>query len=539
VYKSSYLETLGDRSDRDYFKNAILGKANFSNVIISRSTNRPIVVYAQPILKNGAVTGVIGASIDLEFLSQLVNVELEESIHSKSYGYIVDELGKVIGHPDASYVSTMKDLSMLEPVRRALNGETGTGEYQLDGSDKMVSYSHIHKASWSVFVQIPKNEAFQSVWMVQKFMTYTFHVILALSVFAAYGLAWYLKKPIAQTVRLIENFEVSREVLKVCSVRDDEFAIINNAFIKMAETVVQNQKELEARVSERTGELKQAVDDLIETQIELETTNENLQVTIEELRIAQEKIIQSEKMTALGRMSTNFAHEINTPLGNAIMLVDLSEHSAQHLIKDIEEGVVGKRHFIEKMTELIDMHCYVKQQLVNINALFESFSRSNLHEMNANNTSEIKLSSFLNIHRLDLDVLLENPRHKLVMNNHLDKDISISYPEKLLQILKILVKNSVEHGFSNDSDGEILIEMTTKSNILYVYFLNNGKSISEKNLPHIFEPYFKENMATEGIGIGLTVVYTLVVHFFNGKISCSNLDPNGIKFVIEIPIKSI
>nr|HPJ23148.1 cache domain-containing protein [Clostridia bacterium] len=65
IYKSSFPETMGDRSDRDYFQAAIRGEIVFSDVIVSRSTNVPIAVHAQPLVKDGEIIGVIGASIDL------------------------------------------------------------------------------------------------------------------------------------------------------------------------------------------------------------------------------------------------------------------------------------------------------------------------------------------------------------------------------------------------------------------------------------------------------------------------------------------
>lgn len=92
-YKTSYLETLGDRSDREYFQKAIQGETFISEVIVSRSTNKPISTLAVPIFNDGEIVGVLGASIEFDQINQIVE---SGSISKNEYAFIVFNMVEII-----------------------------------------------------------------------------------------------------------------------------------------------------------------------------------------------------------------------------------------------------------------------------------------------------------------------------------------------------------------------------------------------------------------------------------------------------------
>ncbi len=134
---------------------------------------------------------------------------------------------------------------------------------------------------------------------------------------------------------------------------------------------------------------------------------------------------------------------------------------------------------------------------------------------------------------------MENTNHTLRITLDIPDEFSIVYPEKLLQILKLLITNSLEHAFSEDLIGIIDIVVQKDDKFLYVLYSNNGNTIPENYINHIFEPFFKGNMGSSGKGLGLTIIYALVVQFFEGEISCKNLPTGGVKFDIKIPLVNL
>lgn len=274
IYKSSFPETMGDRSDREYFQQALLGESVFSDVIISRSTNVPIVVHAQPLIEEGEIVGVIGASIDLSFLSSLTL--LSYSNPESSYGYVVDSDGRVIGHPDAGQVEEMLDISYLEPVSEVLNGKSGNGIYTFSDIDKLVSYTPSDFTEWGILYQVPKSEAYE---MIRKMVLYLSLSSIIISVFAlasSLEISRLLNKPIKKIISLINIFTEKNEVPLEYKISDNEFGVIEGKLISMTDKIKAAQINLEEKINDRTKELTTTMDKLVIVQNELLDVNKEL-----------------------------------------------------------------------------------------------------------------------------------------------------------------------------------------------------------------------------------------------------------------------
>lgn len=203
IYKTS--GELGDRSDREYFQQAIIGKLYYSDVIISRSQGFPIVVLAMPITETGEVKGVIGASLDLSFLSQLVS---DTKPGEGGTSYLVERNGKIIAHPNDKFVDNRKDVSYLRPVKKVINGKQGTAEYTFAGEQQLVSYTPIEKKDWGVLVQLPAEEAFTRIDREKIF----FLLMILVTVFLATGLTYKVTEPIARISEKVNSFSIGDKV---------------------------------------------------------------------------------------------------------------------------------------------------------------------------------------------------------------------------------------------------------------------------------------------------------------------------------------
>ncbi len=267
IYKSSFPETMGDRSDRDYFKDAMTGKSVFSEAIISRSTLVPITVQAQPIFRNGSIDGVIGASIDLGFLSTVAsNIGSSRT----EYGFIVDSTGRTIGHPEQKYVEEMLDVSYMDPVADVISGKTGTGSYIFDGVEKLVAYIPSSQTDWGILVQIFEKEAFETVVVIRNILIVSALFFMLTSIIATYLVSNHLEKPLKRIVDTIKNIETNLHYPAYRSTRKDEFGIIENELASIADVIHKTQNELEERVEARTDELNKTMIKLMETQEKLE-----------------------------------------------------------------------------------------------------------------------------------------------------------------------------------------------------------------------------------------------------------------------------
>ena len=514
-YKSSYTDTLGDRSDRNYFKESIHGHSYFSDVIISRSTKLPIIVYSTPIKFNDEINGVIGATIDLNYFNQYLTYTSENDLYPNDsfYAFLVDRNGKIIIHPKKEYILSSKDLSSLPVVQKALSKQEGIGTYNFEKMKKRTSYSYIPKTNWGVFLQIPENVAFESIYFLKKSIVIVFLILVLTSIASSYIISKYLEKPITNILNLIYNFKDGTLSNYTTSNSLGEFSVIESEFISMANKILLTQADLEEKVKERTLELDTTLNKLIES---------------------QKKIIQTEKIASLNNLIKSLSHELNTPIGISITSISFANQLLENLISDLINNKITKDIFIQKFNEISTSIKLTETQLYKSKEILDNVSLLSRYE-SFEDTICISLDKFISKYKLDLTSLLDGSFHKIEVVTDAKINLPIKNPERIVQILKILISNSLKHGFLENTPGNIFINIIRNEHFLEIIYYNDGKQIPEDNLEHIFEPFFKGNMGTNGIGIGLTIAYVLVEQFFNGEISCQN-SSNGVEFIIKIPI---
>lgn len=151
----------GDRSDREWFKMAFSGKNYLSGSYISKATNQPTVTIALPLQKDGKIIGTIGADLSLSYLQTLIK---DVKVGSEGYGYMTDQSGIAIAHPNFSeYVTKQVNISKTFAVAEGLKGQTGVSNWV---NSKGVSFYGAYlpistpdaKSKWVVVVQIPQSE---------------------------------------------------------------------------------------------------------------------------------------------------------------------------------------------------------------------------------------------------------------------------------------------------------------------------------------------------------------------------------------------
>lgn len=514
-YKSSYTDTLGDRSDRDYFKESMLGRSYFSDVIISRSTKLPIIVYSMPIRFKNKINGVIGATIDLEHFSKYLTYKSKNNMYPNDslYAFVVDKNGKIIIHPNKKYVLSSKDISNFIVVKKALNNQEGIGTYTFEKMKKRTSYSYIPKTNWGVFLQIPEKVAFESIYFLKKSIILVFLILALTSIASSYIISKYLEKPITNILNLIYNFKDGTLSNYTTSNSLGEFSVIESEFISMANKILLTQADLEEKVKERTLELDTTLNKLIES---------------------QKKIIQTEKIASLNNLIKSLSHELNTPIGISITSMSFANQLLENLISDLINNKITKDIFIQKFNEISTSIKLTETQLYKSKEILDNVSLLSRYE-SFEDTICISLDKFISKYKLDLTSLLNGSIHKIEIYTDAKINLPIKNPERIVQILKILISNSLKHAFLENTPGNIFINIIRNEHFLEIIYSNDGKHIPEENIEHIFEPFFKGNMGTNGIGIGLTIAYVLVEQFFNGEISCQN-SLNGVEFIIKIPI---
>ena len=331
----------------------------------------------------------------------------------------------------------------------------------------------------------------------------------------------YLLKPILLLAKTSEEIASSRNYsTRVKYNSDNEIGSLYNAFNILVQETQNLTNNLEQKVSKRTEELNKKT-------LQLEQSLINLKET-------QKQLIQSEKMSALGNLVSGIAHEVNTPLGNAITSSSIITKETQSLLNEFEEGIL-KRSIMEKRLNILNQSASLLTKTLNYSSsLIRSFKQISVDQV-TNDIREIKIKDY--IHEI---FLTNHNKLKLIPTNiqinSNDEIIIKTSPGVIAQILNNLIQNSIIHAFENfKGNAQITVTLKEKDENLIIEYEDNGRGISKEVKQNVFEPFITTKRNAGGTGLGLNIVYNLVHQKLKGSLELISKENLGTKFIISIP----
>lgn len=149
--------TLANRADREYFKEAMLGKTFFTDTYVSAFTNSPTLTISTPIKnQTGQIVGVFAADISLKSLWDMTE---RTKIGQAGYVEVVDKAGNLIAHPDKERVLKKENIGNIDYIAKVTGGATGSVDgVSTTGQDSLIVYAPIEKLNWGVITYRPTSE---------------------------------------------------------------------------------------------------------------------------------------------------------------------------------------------------------------------------------------------------------------------------------------------------------------------------------------------------------------------------------------------
>jgi len=298
----------------------------------------------------------------------------------------------------------------------------------------------------------------------------------------------------------------------------------------------QHSDSLEAVVQKRTNDLERANNSLKEINLHLEdkVSKRTEQIKQEyQLRQKQEKfLLEEQQVASLGRMVSGVAHEINTPIGNAVTGISYIKHS----IGEIEDEFKNKKLTESTMARFIgdaqDITKSLELSLKNAANLIKSF-KSVAVEQTHEHLQTFILKEYLENTLRSMHNQLK--KSNLEVNINCDNLMQIkSYPGYYSQIITNLVNNSLMHGFENGETGNIDIRIIKAHERLKITYKDTGKGITSENLKRIFDPFFSSKRGKGGTGQGLYIIARIIQTKLNGSIECFSEQNKGVCFEIDL-----
>jgi signal transduction histidine kinase/streptogramin lyase len=271
-----------------------------------------------------------------------------------------------------------------------------------------------------------------------------------------------------------------------------------------------HQRELQARVDERTTELA--------------TVNADLKVRVQELQETRERLIHAEKMAAVGTLAAGVGHELNNPLAYVI--------SNLHFVaSEVREATAGSqdRGRWDEVTQAIGEALQGTERMRGIIQDLRTFSR-----MQPQQRQRVELHAVL-----DLVLTIasgELSRSARVVKHYGTPPAVLGDETRLAQVFLNLLVNAAQaipEGHADQNE----IRLTTRADergYAVVEVSDTGKGIAAEVLPRIFEPFFTTRDVGGGKGLGLSICHSYV-RGMNGELRVRSELGRGTTFEVVLP----
>ena len=280
--------------------------------------------------------------------------------------------------------------------------------------------------------------------------------------------------------------------------------------------------------------LNQMANNLEITIEELQHTNDEYEVSLENLKNTQSQLIESEKMASLGGLVAGVAHEINTPIGIGITGSSHFLEMTNKLKTLYDNDKMSEDEFEEYLTSSLDLAKLINVNLSKAAKLVKSFK-----QIAVDQTSEEKRTFLLDGYLKELLLSISNILKKTNLSIDITCDSNLkvfTYPGLLSQVITNLIINSTIHAYEKEQEGTITIDVQEINNTLKFIYKDDGKGISSENLNKIFDPFFTTNREHGGSGLGLNIIYNIITKQLNGTIKCNSEESVGTEFIIIFKI---
>lgn len=292
-------------------------------------------------------------------------------------------------------------------------------------------------------------------------------------------------------------------------------------------------KQHEIDLAEMNGELEQRVGQRTDA---LTRLNKDLQETIDQLKLTQQQLVESEKMAALGGLVAGVAHEINTPLGIGVTAASFLEGEVKRLNQLLFDKELSKSDIETFGRNATESSQLILRNLYRADKLVKSFKQVAV-DQSSEETRKINLHAYVEEVLVSLQPAIKKSTHEV---NVYCKEVLLfeTYPGAIYQILVNLLMNAILHAFPDQTKGKIDILISRDMDMVLLEFCDNGCGMTEDIRRRVFEPFFTTKRGVGGSGLGLHIAWNLATQLLGGSLSCESKSGQGTSFYLRIPMKA-
>ena len=353
--------------------------------------------------------------------------------------------------------------------------------------------------------------------------------VFLLAILVGFWLARHISKPILElreSARKVGEGDLTQRVEKTTG---DEIGDLTGAFNKMVEDL-----------SKARGELHLANSSLA-------STNQALNISMDELKSAQEQLIQAEKMASLGQLTAGIAHEINNPINFVSANTQPLKEDLQDIMKVLTryDLIVKDKKLehefldVEKLKEEIQYETTIQEVRKLLTGIEDGAKRTSEIVKGLRNFSRMDQNVFrkMNLNECfesTLTLLHSSYKNRIeIIRDYADLPDVDCFPGQINQVLMNILSNAVQ---SIPDTGKIFIKTRVVGDMVKLSIKDSGSGMPEEVRKKIYDPFFTTKEVGKGTGLGMYISYG-IIEKHNGKIEVFSNVGQGTEFVITMPIE--
>jgi two-component system NtrC family sensor kinase len=271
-----------------------------------------------------------------------------------------------------------------------------------------------------------------------------------------------------------------------------------------------------------------------------------LEEAFSQLKAAQTKVAQQEKLACIGEIAAGIAHEINTPISYIFSNLNTFCGYADRLEEFIrtQAGVIEKASDPDEIKKLGELRESLKidQVMLDISNLIseslEGVDRvrnivRNLRNFSRIDETEYKPADINDCIKSTINIVWNELKYKATITEDLGRiPCTKCYPQLLNQVFLNLLVNAAQ---SIEVQGEVAVRTWYENGSIFVSVSDTGCGIDPSIIDRIFEPFFTTKETGKGTGLGLSITHD-IIRKHNGEILVRSEKGKGTTFTVRLPV---
>lgn len=387
-----------------------------------------------------------------------------------------------------------------------------------------------------------------------------------------------LTEPLSELTQQINEFDIDRLERSKLDVKiedDNELAVLRDAYNKLVDDLIDFQNRLggaqsdlkeanrkldeqnlllEQEVAKKTAslskimlDLEQQKDELMTKQDQLKRENESRRLaeesllrknteladSMETLKLAQNQLVESERMASLGGLVAGIAHDVNTPIGVSVTAASFLQDRLKVLANAFDDKKLTSKTMASFIEEAEQTTSLLLSNLNRASDLVASFKQVAV-DQTSEAERDVDMKEYIREVTQSLAPKFKKTKHTIDVDCP-DKMQVRCAPGAIAQIVTNMIMNSLIHGFETVDKGVIKMKIWDDEENVHIHYQDNGKGLSAEMLDKHFDAFFTTRRGKGGSGLGTHIMYNLVTQTLGGKIEAESEPGKGLSYSIVFP----